>query len=86
MLVFADTDRRYVINEPVKPFRTRGGIPLFWEASALLLPKSDPRCRLTVPDWNANRLSSARRPPGAVLNLDGLRLVENAGELVIAPG
>jgi hypothetical protein len=49
MFVFPDSDRRYVVENPIKPYFLRGAVPLFWEVSASLLPRNDPRQRYLVP-------------------------------------
>jgi hypothetical protein len=48
MLVFPGSDRRYVIENPIKQYFLRGAVPLFWEVSAALLPRNDPRQRYLV--------------------------------------
>lgn len=49
MLVFPGSDRRYVLDNEIKPFYLRGGIPLFWEAKALRLSRTDQRARVELP-------------------------------------
>jgi hypothetical protein len=50
MIVFPRSDRRYVIENPIKQFFLRGAVPLYWEISAALLPRNDPRQRFPVPE------------------------------------
>lgn len=52
ILVFRRSDRRYVIQDPIKPFYLRGSSPLVWECQALMLNRDDPRYSLpcALPD------------------------------------
>lgn len=49
MIVLPDSDRRYVIADPINPFYLRGSVPLFWEAKGMLLERTDPRARIRMP-------------------------------------
>jgi hypothetical protein len=50
MIVLPGSDRRYIIENPIKQYFLRGAVPLFWEASAALLPRNDPRQRFLMPE------------------------------------
>ena len=53
LIVFPQTDERYVIGDAVKRFFFRGIHPISWHVQAGLLDRSDPRYRLVMPDWDA---------------------------------
>ncbi len=50
LIVLPGSDRRYVISDPINSFYLRGAVPLFWEAKGLLLERTDPRCRIRMPE------------------------------------
>jgi hypothetical protein len=49
MIVLPESDRRYVIAEPIDRFFFRGIAPMFWECRGQLLDRRDPRHRLPIP-------------------------------------
>jgi len=49
LIVQPRTDERYVIGDQVVPFAFKGVYPIAYRAEVQLLPKSDPRYRLPVP-------------------------------------
>lgn len=48
MIVFPDSDMRYVVDEVTKRFFFRGIVPVAWHVTVSLLRRSDPRYRLPM--------------------------------------
>lgn len=50
LLVFPGNDRRYVVRDPILPYKLRGNSPLIWECEGLLLNRDDLRYTIPLPD------------------------------------
>jgi len=51
LICLTRSDRRYVLNSPIKPYYFPGtDVVIAWEAGASLIENDDPRARLTIPN------------------------------------